>query len=197
MLGNKLRGPTKGIFETIAKLFLKINISPNLITLTSLFTALLAAYFIINKNYFYSLVFVILTGLIDVTDGSFARLTNKVTKFGNYLDAMIDRYVEIIFFIAFAFSGFALESILAMSGSLLLSYAKPRTALVTKIENKDWPSIGDRFERFLIIISGLLFAYILKDMTIISLMLYFFALVTHIGAVQRIFYARKLILKAG
>jgi phosphatidylglycerophosphate synthase len=195
MLGNKLRKPTEIIFKKIAKLFLKSNINPNLITLISIITVLLAAYFIINKNYFYALIFIVLTGITDIIDGSFARLTNRVTKFGNYLDAMIDRYVEVIFFIAFAFSGFALESILAMSGSLLLSYAKPRTALVIKIENKDWPSIGDRLDRFLIIILGLLFAVILRNMNIISLMLYFFALITHFGAIQRIFYARKLILK--
>ena len=50
---------------------------------------------------------------------------------GNYLDAMIDRDVEIIIYLGFALSGFFIEAFLVVTGSLLVSYAKARTAALS------------------------------------------------------------------
>lgn len=193
MIGKKLRKPSSGFFEKIAKLIMKMDIHPNYISVLALVPAFFAAYFVIIKSYYVAAAFVALTGIVDLLDGAVARAAKKITKFGSYLDAMIDRYVEVVIYFGFLIAGFYLGAFLALSGGILLSYAKARVALVKKISNDDWPSLGDRFEKFFILFLGLLLANYFDSIVVIACMLYLLALINHIGALQRIFYARKII----
>ncbi|MBV9550441.1 MAG: CDP-alcohol phosphatidyltransferase family protein [Alphaproteobacteria bacterium] len=88
----------------------------------------------------------------DGLDGAVARRTGRSSKFGGYLDAVIDRYQEIAVFFAIAFvTGWWPLSFLALSGSLLTSYNKARTALEIPVDNTDWPDLMERLERILVI----------------------------------------------
>ncbi|MDO8627746.1 MAG: CDP-alcohol phosphatidyltransferase family protein [Candidatus Diapherotrites archaeon] len=170
----------------------------NFVTLLAVFFALIAVYFILQKNFFFVLIFVLIAFLVDVLDGAVAKLRNQVTNFGNYFDAMVDKYVEVILYIGFSFI-FPLESILALSGSLLLSYAKPRVALVIETDNRNWPAIGERADRAILLILGLaIYQFVQKfqGIDVLQFVLVLIALVTWIGSVQRILYARKLIEEA-
>jgi len=135
---------------------------------------------------------------MDSLDGTLAILSNKKTLFGNYFDAVTDRYRELIFYIGFAISGFYLETFFAATGSMMISYVKARTALTIKIDNVDWPAIGEMLDRLSLLIIGMTLAVFLPQVlnfSTISLTLWFIALVTNIGAIQRIFYAKNLIRK--
>lgn len=200
MLGGKLRKKLENRLEVISSLIARTGINPNVFSSIALVWAVLAAYFIANMYMVSGLIFVILASIWDALDGSLARVSYKVTKFGNYLDAMIDRYVEIIILLGFAFSGFWIESFLVVSGSLLVSYTKARTALVVPIDNRDWPAIGERFERLLLLVIAIMISIFLPDFTIlefkistISFFLYLIAAIVYIGSVQRIFYAKNII----
>ena len=202
MLGSKLRKKLEKRLEAISSLIARTGINPNVFSSIALVWAVLAAYFIANMYMVSGLIFVVLASIWDAFDGSLARVTHKVTKFGNYLDAMIDRYVEIIILLGFAFSGFFIESFLVVSGSLLVSYAKARTAIVVPIGNHDWPAIGERFERLALLVVAMIITLFYPIVNIsgftvssLSLFLYLISVMAYFGSAQRIFYAKKIIEK--
>jgi len=200
MLGPLLRDRVKKYLFFIGKAIGKTGINPNLFSLMALLIAMCAAYFIYVQDYVLALCFIALSSFWDSIDGSVAKSQNRVTKFGNYLDAMLDKYVEVIIYFGFVVSGFAVESFLVIVGSLILSYAKPRTAIVVPIDNHDWPAIGERVDRLLLLVIGMAASIIYPaveimsyQMSTISLVLYFIAAIVLIGGVQRILYAKKII----
>jgi len=202
MLSAILRQKLKKPLDKIGSLISKTRINPNIFSSIALLWAIIAAYFIADKNITTGLVFVVLASIWDALDGSLARTQKKVTKFGNYIDSLIDRYVEIIIYLGFALAGFYIESFLVITGSLLVSYAKARTAIVTSVDNRDWPTIGERLDRLMLLIIAMLVGIFLPFVTIleysissISFFLYVIALMVYVGSIHRIFYARKIIKK--
>lgn len=200
MLGAKFRENLRKPLEKIGLLIAKTGINPNIFSSFALVLAVIAAYFIANKNITMGIVFVIITAIWDALDGSLARAERKVTKFGNYLDAMIDRYVEIIIYLGFALSGFFIEAFLVVSGSLLVSYAKARTAIVVPIGNSHWPAIGERPDRLILLVSSMIISIFLPEISALgftvssmSFFLYLIAIMVYVGSIQRIFYARNII----
>jgi len=199
MLGHIFRTKTNKISESIRQhLHLFNRINPNHITVFSLPLSLLGCFFIIQRDYKFALGFIIISSFLDTLDGVIAKNTGQQTKFGDYLDALVDRYREIIFYAGFAISGFSIEAFFAVTGSLIISYAKARTALTIHIEDEDWPAIGEMLDRLLVLIIGMTVAIFLPkvlNLSTISLTLWSIAFITHTGAIQRIFYAKKLIIK--
>ena len=203
MLGEKLRQKLKKPLEKIGSLIAKTGINPNVFSSFAILWAVIAAYFIANENLTIALIFVILSSIWDALDGSLARVLGKTSKFGNYLDALIDRYVEIIIFFGFALAGFEIEAFLVISGSLVVSYAKARTAIITQVDNHGWPTIGERLDRLVLLVIGMTISIFLPTITIleftfatISFFLYLIAIVVYVGSIQRIFYAKKIIRNA-
>ena len=172
------------------------RISPNLFTFLAVVPALPACWAITQQRYLWAILFILLSGLIDLVDGCLARAQQRTGRFGSYWDAMIDRYVDCILYTGFLLDGFVLEAFLATVGTVLTSYAKPRTAMTVEIYRQDWPTIGERTERFILLLAGLLIAAIrpnIGGISTISAMLWLTALMTHIGAIQRIVYTRRLV----
>jgi archaetidylinositol phosphate synthase len=178
----------------------RLRFQPDLFTVISLVWAFASSWAIYRHSYLLAAVFVLITGAWDGIDGSVARAQGKSSGFGNYLDAMIDKYVEVIIYSGFALSGFALQAFLVITGSLILSYAKPRAAMVTAINNHDWPAIGDRADRFVLLVATLIasavyptIGFASKNFSTTSIMLYIIAVVVYIGGIQRAFYAKRII----
>ena len=200
MLGTKFRNKFENPLNKIGLLIAKTGINPNIFSSFALLWAAIAAYFIANKNIIVGLMFVLLAAIWDALDGSLARMAKKVTKFGNYIDSLTDRYVEIIIYLGFALAGFYIEAFLVVTGSLLVSYAKARTALVIPIDNRDWPTIGERFERLFFLIIVMFVSTFIPDITLVgysissmSFFLYLIAIMVYMGGIHRIIYARNLI----
>jgi archaetidylinositol phosphate synthase len=197
MITHKIRGVVQPyLSNSIGKGIAKLGISPNIVSLLALVLAPFACYFIVLRLYLLAALFVILSGVVDLIDGCVARAMNRTTKFGAYLDGILDRYVDCILYLGFVLDGFVLETFLATCGTLLTSYAKPRTAIGVKMYTQDWPTIGERTERFILIIAGLIVASFfptLLGISTIRLMLWLITVMTHIGAVQRIVYTYRLV----
>jgi archaetidylinositol phosphate synthase len=178
----------------------KRRFPPNLFTMISLLWAVVSGVLISWQQYLLGSIFVLITGIWDGIDGSVARVQGKSTGFGNYLDAMIDKYVEVIIYSGFALGGHALEAFCVISGTLILSYTKPRAAMVTSIDNHDWPAIGDRADRFVLLLASLILSSIwpvinlaASAISTTSMMLYLIAVVVYVGGIQRVFYAKRII----
>ncbi|MCX5694280.1 MAG: CDP-alcohol phosphatidyltransferase family protein [Candidatus Omnitrophica bacterium] len=177
----------------------KINIHPNWISLLSLLPALIAAVFIVKESYLWAALLASISLIFDLLDGACARLALKASKFGDYIDALVDRYREVIFYFGFVLGGYPLEAFFALSGSLLISFAKARAAMCVPIDDHDWPAIGDMADRNIVLIIGLIGAAIkpvwFLKYDLLTFVLLSIGLFTHIGCVFRIFYAKKIIEK--
>ncbi|MEM4662527.1 MAG: CDP-alcohol phosphatidyltransferase family protein [Candidatus Diapherotrites archaeon] len=193
-----LRKKTKPLTYFLARPFVMLGIHPNIVSFLAIPLILIAAYFIYMKSYLIATFFVLLAVMMDFIDGAVAELTKKKSYFGNYFETMIDKYVEMILIASFSFHYPVLSS-LALGFSLILSYAKPRVALVIITDNRDWPGIGEHADKFVIILLFMLLASFVPHIfgfDAIEMMLWVLIIVTFIGGVQRIIYAKKLIEEA-
>jgi CDP-diacylglycerol---glycerol-3-phosphate 3-phosphatidyltransferase len=71
----------------------------------------------------------ILSGVWDMLDGRVARATGRTTRYGAFIDAVLDRFIEFFMFVGLAYllRGTALGALAtsaALGGSLLVSYAR-------------------------------------------------------------------------
>ncbi len=76
-----------------------------------------------------------LSGIADIMDGRVSRATGKTSLYGDFIDSTLDRFIEVFIFAGlavfymqnFEHSGTAVVvTIAALSGSLLVSYARAR-----------------------------------------------------------------------
>ena len=197
MLG-KLRPKVSRLPLLLAKPFALLGIHPNIVSLLGIPLACVSAYFILQQSYFPAFLFALLAVSTDLIDGSVATLLKKRSNFGNYFETMVDKCVEIILIAPFALS-FPLAAFCAVSLSLLASYAKPRVALVIITDNRDWPAVGEHAERLLLLLAGLLasaFGFAVYGFSAMELSLWLIAIISFAGLLQRMLFARKLILEA-
>lgn len=135
----------------------------------------------------------------DSMDGAVARLRNESSRFGGYLDAMVDRYQELVVLAAIGFkTGSWPVVFLVLAGSFMTSYAKARTAIEMPISNTDWPDLFERQER-IIFLCGLLivsaFSTSWFGYDLLPAGLWLMAALCHVTALQRFFRARDLLRK--
>ena len=72
--------------------------------------------------------FLLVSGFFDIVDGQVARVTNKTSKKGAFLDSIFDKIAEVLIFLGILIGGFAEPYLvlLAITLSLLVSYARAR-----------------------------------------------------------------------
>lgn len=80
-------------------LLTKTRITPNQVTLTSIFCAALCGIGYAYGHFFAGSVFLFLSHILDCTDGNLARAKEHFTPTGKWLDMMGDRLGEILVFL--------------------------------------------------------------------------------------------------
>ncbi len=166
-------------------------VHPNAITYFSIVVAIASAYAYANKFWIWGGLLGLFAGLLDSLDGSVARKTGRTSKWGAYLDAIVDRYVEAIILFGVAWGSWMWAPVyIIIVGSLLISYAKARAAMETKVDNINWPDIFERAERMLLVNIGVpIFAYT----GFLFYYLWILAVLFHLGAIQRILRVRRML----
>jgi len=194
MLGQ-LRSFFKPFFGALAQPFIWLRISPTWVTLIAIPFSLACAY--ASQQFWLALLLLPLSGLWDAIDGTVARALNKQSLWGNYFETMIDKLVEIIIFIGLAFVS-PIAAISALGFGLLSSYAKPRVALVIITDNHDWPAIGEHADKMVLLFAGTLWAALhpFLGIEILTYTLWIIALISLVGGLQRVVYAKTLIRMA-
>ena len=106
LICNKLKKNTDGpvskilnrpISLRISKLLLKTGITPNQISVLSTIIGLIGASFFFNGEYFYLIlggIIIHIHSIVDGCDGEVARLKLRQSKYGGWLDSVLDRYVD-------------------------------------------------------------------------------------------------------
>jgi phosphatidylglycerophosphate synthase len=70
-----------------------------------------------------------LSGVCDILDGRIARAQAATSRYGAFIDSLLDRFIELFFFLGFAFFARhtehgAVAATLALGASVLVSYAR-------------------------------------------------------------------------
>ncbi len=180
LVGTKARPKLKRILVPLGRFGDRIGLSPNKITIIGFAVSWLTGIFIYLSEYLtrlyrtieivpgfkyitsqdlrmlflaFILISFFLSGFFDVFDGAVARYQGMVTKFGGFLDSLLDRYSDAIIIFSLIFAGYCdiYVGITAAIGSLLVSYTRAR-AEAGGLETK-YTAIGiaERSERILIL----------------------------------------------
>ncbi|CCF18314.1 putative CDP-diacylglycerol inositol 3-phosphatidyltransferase [Pseudorhizobium banfieldiae] len=172
------------------------SITPNQITLVGLVLVFMnCALFAYHKNTFLFGTSLIVAYLFDTLDGVVARAQGTSTRFGGYLDAVVDRYQEIATYLVI---GWVLDqwlvAFLVITGSMLTSYNKARAAIEIPVDNKGWPDLLAKPARLFFLCLALIGDANLP--WLLPGMLWALAFMTHFTALQRIIRAYLLIRQA-
>lgn len=199
MIVSRYKKRINKLLEPFVRPIARSSISPSMLTLSGPVLASIACFwFVRSQDVVLFVVFVTLIGFLDGFDGVLARITNRVTKFGGYLDAVCDRYVEsiVIFTVAYV-TGYWFLSMLVLTGALMVSYAKARAAMEVPISNLEWPDLMERMERSVIygvgLLAGDIFPVKIWGQGLFWWTLLILAILIHTTVFQRIFRARNII----
>ncbi len=94
MIDTRLRKPVQPAFDLLGKGLSRMNLTPNNITVLALIIGIGSAIAIGLNHPILSITLLWLSGLLDVLDGTVARLTGESSNIGAYLDLIFDRMVE-------------------------------------------------------------------------------------------------------
>lgn len=104
MLSVHGRKPAAVVVVPVAKLFLKMGLTPNVVTVVGTIVTIAISVILIPLDHLFAAA--ILSGLFsafDMLDGTMARLTTGGSKFGATLDASCDRITDGALFAAIAY----------------------------------------------------------------------------------------------
>lgn len=161
------------------------GVTPNQITVIGLLLVVFnCGIFVWTANPFWFGSGLIASLLFDTLDGLVARAQGTSSHLGGYLDAIVDRYEEVLIYLVI---GYVLEqwfvAFLIITGSMLISYNKARTALEIETSNKGWPDLLIKPVRLFILCVGLIGAPVLS--WFLPVALWMLAAMTHFTALQR------------
>ena len=208
MVLDNLRENVDPILTIVAKYFKNIN--PDVLTWISLLFALIAGIFfyfsspgfeLVNFFLFIAVFFVFLNGLFDAIDGKVAKLTNKISNRGDFIDHALDRYADV-----FIVGGLALSpwcrypaiGIIAIVGMLLTSYMGTQAQAVGY--KREYSGLLGRADRLVLLMIAPIIQHILLNyvnfelplgLFLLEWILIYFAVVGNVTAIQRFYSTLK------
>ncbi len=102
MLDTRARKAVDPLFERFARLLLKLQFTPNVVTLLAFLFGLGSGVLLYFQLPIPAVLVLWFSGLLDAVDGTMARLSGKSSLFGAVLDVTGDRVVELSFVWALA-----------------------------------------------------------------------------------------------
>ena len=180
--------PLSRLGDPVARVLLQAHVRPNHLTVLGLGVSIVAAGALAEGRLRAGAVLLTLAGLFDFFDGSLARLANRVSAFGAFLDSVVDRYSDLMVLLGivlFYHQGADLPGLLltmvTVLGTVMVSYTKARAqsiGLSCEI------GLMERPERLITLIAGATFNLLTPAMVVL-------AVLTNLTALQRIFYTRE------
>ena len=204
MLDNaKARRSVARFVDPVARFMLRLKVTPDGITWFGCgATIVVSVAFLAQGEFLIGAILFGLFGLIDVLDGTMARMLGTAGPWGAFLDSTLDRISDAAVICALVYFYINANSensnlttvagIIALVMSLMTSYAR---AKAESLDATCTVGIAERAERNLIIWIALLISALVSDVMPYALVL--LASVSTITVIQRILFVRKqLVLKA-
>ncbi|MCB0410095.1 MAG: CDP-alcohol phosphatidyltransferase family protein, partial [Flavobacteriales bacterium] len=131
------------ILNPLIQIFIKLGVTPNMVTTFGLILNIVAAViFIVGAEIAerdeleyvgWGGFTILIAGLFDMMDGRLARLGNMSSTFGALYDSVLDRYSELVMFLGICYylisHDYFLSSLfgfIALVGSMMVSYTRAR-----------------------------------------------------------------------
>jgi CDP-diacylglycerol---glycerol-3-phosphate 3-phosphatidyltransferase len=169
----------------------KIGVTPNQVTVAGTILNAGVAVLVVFDHLVWAGVLVLVAGLFDMLDGALARLTQKSTPFGAFLDSTLDRVSEGLVLAAVAYflaiqggqraSIDAALVVMALLGSILVSYTRARAESLG-VECKS--GIMTRPERIILVAIGLFF-------NVLPYVIYIMLALTVFTVIQRVVHTYR------
>lgn len=194
MLTDFARKNAKQLLDAVAGFFHRIGLTPNMLTVIGFFLVCIIAVVIALGYEALGAVLLIVGAGFDATDGSLARMTNRVTKFGGFLDSSLDRYADGVLMLALVWRGIELNdrwvivlAVLALIGAFLVSYTRARAEGIGLTLKEGFFT---RLERMIVLVLGL-FSTLFIGAWGLVIALAILTLLSNFTAIQRILITRQ------
>jgi CDP-L-myo-inositol myo-inositolphosphotransferase len=151
------------ISDPIAKLLSKTKITPNQVTWISFVISIVAFILFVADNNITAGLIAQFSSIVDGVDGKLARLTNKVTVFGGFLDSVLDRYSDMFLILGLIiwssnheqYPLLWLIGIFSITGTIGISYTRARINEELRSHfDSGWLSLASRDIRIFVIMLG-------------------------------------------
>lgn len=195
---TKFRKQFRKLIDSLAIIFIRLKISPNLITITGVIFSLL--YFSLIAFFPHTSCIMILAILVylcsvifDCIDGAVARALKKTSRWGSFLDSFSDRISDGLIIWSLTYFNMVSQFLvfLELMGAYLVSYIRAKgESLGLRMESI---GIAERAERLILILIILIFV---KVMPLISTLTFYILLIaTYITVAQRVVYVKQKLVK--
>lgn len=178
-------------------LFSRFGLTPNQWTLLTVSPAFAAFLFLSSGDFIYAAAFFAAAALFDIIDGAVARVTSTVTKFGGYLDSLIDRYVEFLVIIGFATVAYppmlvpaSFWIVLLLFGALMTPFSRALASEKGLSSSELRGGLVERAERMMLLF--LVMALSAYDLGLGSSMMAVSAVLVNIPPVQKAIMASRM-----
>ncbi len=155
MVLDRLRPWADGLLDPLARRMVRVN--PNLVSWVSFLAAIVAglSFFVGGAVLLIlALLLILVSAYLDALDGKIARLANKASAKGDFVDHVLDRYADV-----FLLGGVALSvycdprvGLLALVGVLLTSYMGTQAQAVG--QGRRYAGILGRADRLVLLFLG-------------------------------------------
>ena len=190
--------------EPVALFFIRLGVTPNQISVLSVLFGFSCAFAFARQYFLAGGLFLVVSAILDLVDGSVARRNHTESRFGAVFDWVADKYVDAAVILGVGFSGIPIISHivnvppvadfgivgLALAGSLINTFIKPVTyaeigfteRIAGKIEDPlEGVGFFGRPETVLALVLGGVTGYMWVAILLI-------AICTNLSAIQRILY---------
>ncbi|MEN9687867.1 MAG: hypothetical protein RL381_879 [Actinomycetota bacterium] len=195
MISGVLKPTVTKIIEPVARLLLRIGLTPNGITiLGSIGVVISAAYFYPRKEYLLGTILISLFALSDLFDGTMARISHRgPSSWGGFLDSTLDRITDSAITVSISIAliknndPLSYVALVSLVTGLLIPYVRAK-AESFNIECS--VGITERTERLVIVLLGIGFEG-LGISYALAIAFWSLALLGIVTTVQRIAVVRK------
>ncbi|MCY0868431.1 MAG: archaetidylinositol phosphate synthase [Desulfurococcus sp.] len=166
---NRLREKVSLLVNLLVKPLVALNIHPNTLTVLSMLVLLTGALvFTATHSIPLYMAFIAFSGIFDMLDGALARATGKTSRFGAFLDSVVDRVNDSIMIWSLTLLGLnQLCVTVLLVASLLTSYTRARG------ESLGVPVIGvglvERPERIIGLVFILILYMVSEELAVVAL----------------------------
>ena len=187
-MSNLLRQRAQASLNVIARWLGSIGLTPNALTIIGFLMMCGVGAVLALGNFALGGALIVVAGIFDALDGTLARLTNRVTQFGAFLDSTTDRFAEGALFFGMLYAylqrGMTFVAYLvffALLGSLMVSYTRARAE---GIGVQCQEGMLTRFERIALVVIGLIATAFFGDAPLL-IVLGLLAVFANVTALQR------------